>query len=517
METPPVKPYVDEAMLPLLQGHGVTEADVRTALNKRLAKLYAKQRYPLYGVLGVPKGRGDGIRTDQFGPNVYKSVPGVGSFDVSARGGLITARGSTKKIKKYVGKGAVKQLKKKIAKGKISGFMDAYRYLKGSGPAGGKLTRKEGESDEEWASRVKKYRKYLKALYYYTKRLSPDVPSKKWGKEYYKAKQTEAKLILEDMDPEFGKKVRKPRKPRKKAMTMEELINPNPAATGFKKKYRTAVPTGGFLGAILSLAAPLIKEGISWIARKISKKSNPSASGIDDLIQRSLVHKRYYTSGPDGNLQLWKEVYKAVREVAPAFFEGDPRAESLAKAFALQHRNQFFRREKGSWLHGGEDSPSVGDVAVPLIEGVAEQIGPEMGPEDVESIVSGIEGLPESQEPIGSGILDSIIGLLKSDKAKSLMSSVAKAALPKIVGGIEKFVKSRMGRISAKHPKLAEAASSVIEPIAKEVKTAVLDKLSESNKTLTASGYGGTTATDLEYDPSYADSIMGMAKKTNSV
>lgn len=462
-------PYVDDAMAPLVDGReNIVDLNrrIREKAQKAYEKAMRKGQIPVHARLRVPTGGAT---------QGYVTVPGFSTFDmtgtglISGRGGLIQARGAYKYPLKYkLDKDIRRKIKKMYLKSSTSGKAFSYKKVygklmkkrSGSGllyRSGGRISQMEGESESAYTARLYEHKKLLKALYYYMKMLSARGGERSKSKGHYRKLLSEVKAKIKAVDP--GYKYKGGKKEKEVAPRLASLFKePEGSGMYYRGPPRTATATGGFLGALLSTAAPLIMEGVKWIGKKIGQAftKKKGAGAFSDFSWHYPRKTGYPKKGNRaGRYYFWWKVYKLVRKEIPLFFPDRADADALAEEFVKTHMDMFItdlasRIEK----HIQEEQATTGKIAQPLIEAVARTEG--VPP----AVASEIAALPGAETPVGTGILDTIVGMITSPEAKSLLSSAAKAVLPKIVKGVKSFAKGKFMKFISKHPRLQKVAAA---------------------------------------------------------
>lgn len=479
-------PYLDSSMASLV-GNRPYVADIRAIAAEKADKAYRKA-IEKSSIKGMYDGSeyGDGLITARGmvqDPRYKYLMARKGSGMIPAIKGKYKLSSGTKSRFKNI-------LSKKMTSGKPISYMSIYKKLtKGEGI---KLKRVPDETDDQYESRKLTKRRLLKSLYSYMRRAK-----KKYGltiadAPMYKKKMRKYKKALKEVDPSYMYKSR---------------------ATPGTATSTGSGADGGFLGALLSTAAPMIMEGVKWIASKIGQKIKSRGKGGVLDFQMGMPRKSGYPRGtPGGRYHFWWKVYKLVSKEIPLYFPKVKDADDVAQQFMKENWETLMMAFKKTHDKMIAEQTTVGTVIDPLVSAIAakENVPPEA--------VAEILKTPELMSPAGSGVVDTAISILSSPEAKAAMSSIAKNVLPKVLKGLASFAKGKFLKFLSKRPKLQKAYSSISEAVESPMlpripssSTMPTTPLSESQ--ILGNGIFGTTADLYNNESVYASAVDMIAKK----
>lgn len=303
-------------------------------------------------------------------------------------------------------------------------------------------------------------------------------------RSYYKSLKAKSRNYAGTMNDKKARRLMK-----KLRRTRKYLIQ-----SGYKTgKTVAAIPVGGAVGLttalVSSLAVPLIKEGITFLARKISERAarrrgqQPSggAFGLASIARIMNFMRAHNATIPDGK-HVWHRTYKLAKAIIPKMIEEysgelDSDTKDAIKAFMKLHARQMFGVERPGLIRLASDaysrsSPTIADLVYPLIVASADEC---RAPTEA---LHAFMALPHMSSPAGEGLMEDLIGIAKSPEVKQAATSGLKALATIVKDKATRFITSRARKYTAtnvgkKNPYKIGAAVSV--PPKTSVKAAVAD------------------------------------------
>ena len=261
-----------------------------------------------------------------------------------------------------------------------------------------------------------------------------------------------------------------------------------------------ARPAGGFVGmaAAAAAAAPLIIEGVRWIAKKIGER-RAKGSAINPFPAGPPTVKE-----PKNSASFWRRVYKIASDTLPQHFTS-PSAKAAIAKFMKKHSLRMWSGQRDRVLAKRAAGPlTAAEVLRPLLE-------------SVDGDPTELLKLPQLQGPAGSGVISELLSILKSPEVRSLASEAARRFVPFASQRLSKFIKGRLMKLQAKYPKVAAVVESTARAalpspaaVAEPAATMTTEPLP---MVATASGLGPASADSFTRGGRIASRVYGMAKK----
>jgi hypothetical protein len=246
---------------------------------------------------------------------------------------------------------------------------------------------------------------------------------------------------------------------------------------------------GGFLGALAGIAAPLAIQGAKWLGKKLKQKIDAKKA------QKSLQVPK---TEPNNMTDVFRKAYSMVQKTLPGLVPDEEAAKKLMLDFVTQHATKLL----GS-VPVKDTTPStatVGDVMAQL------------APTDVKDEFRAL-----SDKPIGSGIMEDVLSVVKAPETKALLSSAAQLILPKIGSRVKRFLKNKFFKKKKPVAPVSDTTRPVGGEILQGVKDLVLatpmDTMHMSTAYATPGAIGPATADAYRYSGSGANMVYELAKK----
>jgi hypothetical protein len=208
-------------------------------------------------------------------------------------------------------------------------------------------------------------------------------------------------------------------------------------------------PKGGVLGAVATAAIPIAMEGLKWVVKKIGRKI--SGKGLDILP---------FTAAPRSANKFWPAAHLAARD-AVANLAPDQREEITD--YMKKHLAELADIED---TDDDNHPPTNYDVLLPILRKSAILMcikNPDF---------SDLKNLPGAQEPVGSGVMTSILSILKAPATGILLREGGRNVIPVAKRLLKGLLVSKLIK---KHPKLEQfllksvKALDSAEPIVNEI------------------------------------------------